>query len=73
MTNRILVAEDDELMRNYLGRVFSWKTWDVVKVEDGDQTLEQLESKSFDVAVLDVNMPGHTGLELLEEVQRQGR
>jgi hypothetical protein len=23
MTNRILVAEDDELMRNYLGRVFS--------------------------------------------------
>ncbi|MGY8824584.1 MAG: response regulator [Candidatus Latescibacterota bacterium] len=52
--------------------MISWKTWDVVKVEDGDQALEQLESKSFDVAVLDVNMPGHTGLELLEEVQRQG-
>jgi DNA-binding response OmpR family regulator len=52
MAHRILVAEDDELMRNYLGRVFNWKAWDVVKVADGDQALAQLESKSFDVAVL---------------------
>ena len=72
MAHRILVAEDDELMRNYLGRVFNWKAWDVVKVADGDQALAQLESKSFDVAVHDDNMPGHTGLQLLDEVKRQG-
>ena len=72
MTHRILVAEDDELMRNYLVKVFKKVPWDVDIARDGREAIEKLTSRVYDVAVLDIWMPNYTGLEVLEQIKRRG-
>jgi DNA-binding NtrC family response regulator len=72
MTHRILVAEDDELMRNYLVKVFRKVPWEVEIARDGREAIEQSTSRVFDIAVLDNWMPNYTGFEVLEIIRRRG-
>ena len=64
----ILVDDDAELrsdMANYLSR----QGHSVEQCSNGEQALELLERRSFDVMVLDLMMPGMTGLDVLKELQ----
>lgn len=63
----ILIAEDEELIRNEVVRLVSthWPEARIVAtVEDGDSALEAWEEHAPDVAFLDIQMPGRTGLEV---------
>jgi two-component system nitrogen regulation response regulator GlnG len=69
---RILVADDEASIRFVLRETLEEAGHEVVAVEDGDAAFEALASGRFQIAFLDIRMPGPSGLELLERVRALG-
>ena len=69
---RILVADDEDSIRFVLREALEAEGHAVREVADGDAALEALAGGGFDLAFLDIRMPGQTGLELLERMQELG-
>ena len=65
----ILVADDNEANRELLVALLSPSGYQVVCVPDGQQAMEQLESGSIDLALLDVVMPRPTGFEVCQAMK----
>lgn len=74
MTNntvpRILVVEDDAGMRTLLVRVLRENGYEPVSAQGGREMLEALATSSFDLILLDVMMPGKSGLDLCRDLRR---
>jgi len=68
---RILVADDEDSIRFVLREALESKGHDVTDVADGSSALEALGRDDFDIAFLDIRMPGATGLEILERLQTE--
>ncbi|HEV7660835.1 MAG TPA: response regulator [Allosphingosinicella sp.] len=64
---RILLAEDDESMRLYLGRALERSGYKVVSVDNGLAALPLLESEPFDLLLTDIVMPEMDGIELAQK------
>ena len=62
---RILVVEDDEVIRGFLLKLLRGEGYDVTGVESGEEALRELEQRLFDVVLLDLNLPGMHGLNVL--------
>lgn len=70
---RILIADDHELLRQGIRRIIE-KEPDITIVSeagDGTQALRLIREKDIDIALLDVSMPGMTGLEVLAQVRAE--
>ncbi|TFH49107.1 MAG: response regulator, partial [Methanothrix sp.] len=67
--NRILVADDEESMRWVLSKALRKKGFTVDLARDGDEALRLIRSESYDLAILDIKMPGLNGLDLLDKVR----
>ena len=63
----LLVVDDDDDFRDTLVRRFSRCGFRVSDARGGEQALEMSQRREFDVAVVDMMMPGLSGLELLEK------
>ena len=57
----VLVADDDDLNREFLSSVLTAEGYRVVCAEDGERAISLIKSQSVDVALLDVVMPGQSG------------
>ncbi|MCZ6784660.1 MAG: sigma-54 dependent transcriptional regulator [Proteobacteria bacterium] len=66
---RILVADDEASIRFVLREALEDAGHRVTDVVDGDRALEALGSGTYDLAFLDIRMPGQTGLELLDRLR----
>lgn len=67
---RILIAEDNDNMRDFLARALRRAGHMVAVVEDGLAAAAVLESHDFDLLLADVVMPGMDGVELAKKVAR---
>ena len=67
--SRILVVDDEHLVRNLTAQVLERAGYDVVSVGDAQSALELLEQNDVDLVVSDVVMPGLSGVELLNEIR----
>jgi len=65
----ILVADDNEANCDLLSSLLSAEGYQVVCVADGQQALEQLNSDTIDLALLDVVMPRPTGFDLCQTMK----
>jgi len=65
----ILIADDHAANRMVLQRLLQKAGHRVVSVEDGEQVLDALAANSFDAAIVDLHMPGVSGLDLLRELR----
>lgn len=68
---RILVVEDDELLRELLGSVLSGEGFLVSSANDGAQALRELQTTRFQLMLLDVWLPDMSGLDLLADLAQQ--
>lgn len=68
---RVLLADDEEPLRRVLSRELIRKGHEVTPAEDGRRALALLAEEQFDVAVLDVRMPGIDGLSLLRTLKEE--
>ncbi len=66
----ILVVDDDRRLRELLRKYLSDSGYLVTTAEDAAAARARLESLAFDLLVLDVMMPGESGLELTESLRR---
>jgi class 3 adenylate cyclase len=70
-TARLLVVDDNELNRDMLARRLGGRGFTVETAEDGAQALERLDRQAFDVVLLDVMMPGLSGIEVLRRLRER--
>ena len=69
---RVLVADDEASIRFVLQEVLEGLGHEVTVVEDGDAAARELASDLYDMAFLDIRMPGMTGLEVLQQHRAAG-
>lgn len=69
---RILVVEDSPRIASFLRKGLGEEGYVVETASDGDTGLEMARSQEFDAAVVDVMLPGRSGVELLRELRATG-
>ncbi|UCG90836.1 MAG: sigma-54-dependent Fis family transcriptional regulator [candidate division WOR-3 bacterium] len=68
--SRILVVDDEEIMRSSLSDWLIEDGYDVLAVEDGFHALERVKQEEWDLAVVDLKMPKMDGLEVLKKMNK---
>ncbi len=68
---RILLVEDDEVLRELLRRNLVARGHEVFSAGDGETALVYLQAMPIDLVVLDINLPVQTGWEILRTAQRE--
>ena len=67
---RILVVDDEEVVRRSHMRVLAGSDCEVRAVFDGAEALREMESHPFDVVLLDLRMPGMDGMSVLKTIKQ---
>ncbi|MBQ3270356.1 MAG: response regulator transcription factor [Clostridia bacterium] len=67
---RILIVEDEEKLARFVELELTHEGYEVDKAFDGRDGLEKLESGAYDLALLDIMLPGLNGLEVLRRARR---
>lgn len=63
---RVLIVEDEAKIASFLERAFREEAWEAAVAKDGETALALARSEAFDLAVLDVMLPGIDGFEVLK-------
>ncbi len=66
---KVLVADDDKNLRRVLTNELSEEGFDVDEAESGIKAMDLLEKDEYDVLVLDLNMPGLGGMDVLRKIK----
>jgi DNA-binding NtrC family response regulator len=69
---RILVADDDECIRQIVSTALTDDGFDVDAAADGEQAWEALHHEHYDLLVTDNEMPRLKGIKLIERIRREG-
>ncbi len=64
-TANILVVDDDRLIRELVARWLSRDGYSFTRAANGEEALKLLENHRFDLAIIDIMMPGMSGVDLL--------
>lgn len=67
---RILVADDDRDILDMLSFILTHAGYTVVSVSDGSEAIASIEANPPELAILDVMMPGLSGIEVLRQVRK---
>ena len=66
---KILVADDEAMMRNLILKILESEGYQVTVVSSGNEAVEKLKAEKYDLLLTDVKMPGMTGFDLLKQVK----
>jgi DNA-binding response OmpR family regulator len=66
---RVLLVDDEKDFADVLAQRLEVRDFNVACVYNGDDAVAQIQTKEYDVVVLDVMMPGKSGLEILKEMK----
>jgi len=66
----VLLVDDEEAVRDALGRVLRLAGYDVAECASGTLAMKFLRMSKFDVMVLDLHMPDTDGLELIRQLRK---
>jgi adenylate cyclase len=66
---RLLVVDDNEMNRDMLSRRLKKRGYSVITAEDGRRALELVGRERFDLVLLDIMMPGISGIDVLNEIR----
>ena len=69
MAKKILLIEDDPFLGSLLGNRFKKEGIEAIIVKNGNEAIKLLKAQPFDLALLDIILPGKSGFEVLEEIK----
>jgi len=69
---KILVIEDDPTVGQYVKRGLEEQRWGVDLVTDGEEGERRAASEPYDLVVLDMRLPGRSGMEVLHSIRARG-
>lgn len=65
---RVLVVDDEETVRSLLQRILKEAGYDVVTAADGQEALDKVSQLKIEAVLLDIKMPGMSGMEVLRQL-----
>lgn len=68
---QILIADDEEVTRQILSTALQNKNYQITTAKDGTEASALCRQTAFDIAVLDIRMPGKSGLQVLTEIRQR--
>ena len=68
----ILLVDDDPEFRKAMKRLFEKSGYDIAIAADGNEALEALSDRAFDLIISDLRMPNLDGIELMGEITKRG-
>jgi signal transduction histidine kinase len=67
---KILIVDDEDAFRMLLAATLEDEGFEVTTAPDGERALEFINQQTFDIALLDVRMPGIDGMEVLQKIRQ---
>lgn len=68
---KILIIEDEAMMRKSLEEIFADEGFEVVSAMDGEKGYELIKSNGFDTVLLDIILPRLNGFEVLKKIKEE--
>jgi len=68
---RVLIAEDNMDLRIIFAHAFNKERFEVITAVDGQEALDLLDASAPDIAILDVDMPKISGLQVLAKIRQK--
>ena len=69
----ILVVDDDTIVQQFLTEILRDEGHEVEIIDNGNDALEKLESETYDVILLDIKLPGMSGIELYQHLHKKAK
>ncbi|MDP2043810.1 MAG: response regulator [Candidatus Omnitrophota bacterium] len=69
MPYKVLIVDDEEAVRDLFVDLLKKEGYQTSACATGEETLELLKKESFDVVLLDIKLPGISGLEVLKNIR----
>jgi DNA-binding response OmpR family regulator len=73
MRRKILIVDDEEVIRKFLRIHLDKLGYDVKEAADGEQAIEELGKDDFDLLICDILMPKKDGWEVIKEVRSNSK
>ncbi len=67
---KVLIAEDSSVIQNLTKKILQFQNFEIQSVKNGKELLESVEKQTFDVILLDINMPVMNGIEAVTELRK---
>ncbi len=64
----LLIVDDDIAHRTMLRILLSWQ-YEIVEADDGSTAIEEVSKRHFDLILMDIRMPGISGIEALDQIR----
>ena len=72
MADQVLIVDDDQAVLTMLYKVISSNGLQADTAESGEACLELLKQKQYDLLLLDINLSGMDGFQVIQHIRRQG-
>jgi two-component system KDP operon response regulator KdpE len=69
MTKKVLIVDDEEMVRNYVRRALASRGWEITEAPNGAAALEQLGKADFSAVICDLKMPDMRGEEVIRKIR----
>ena len=73
MKRKILIVDDEEVVREFLRILLAKLGYEVKEAADGEQAIEELGKDDFDLLICDILMPKKGGWEVIQEVKSNSK
>ena len=67
-TITVLIIDDEDRIRSVCSKMLTQEGYDVAQASNGEAGLEMIDQRHFDIILMDLMMPGISGLEALEQI-----
>ena len=68
MKTKIVLADDEQTFRETFSIVLKEEGYEVDTFDNGLDTIEEVKKTEYDIAILDIDMPGADGIKVLKEI-----
>ena len=72
MDIKILVAEDSSVVHNLIKKIFQQLNYTITSAKDGQEALDYLSKDSYDIVLMDINMPIMDGMTATKKIREGG-
>ena len=69
MSKKILIADDSPVIQTLTKKIFQGQGYEIKGLKSGAQVLKEIENNDYDVVILDIILPGESGMELAKKIR----